>query len=385
MKCPIYLDNAASTFLDPRVLEKMLPFLKDPEFCGNSAGVHYYAWRAEQAIEAARLQVAELINAQPREIIFTSGASESINLAIKGAAHFYRDKKHLVCATTEHKAVIETCRYLENLGYEVTYLQPTSDGLISLEELAHCIRADTLLVSIMHVNNEIGVVQDIARIGEITREKGCLFHVDAAQSAGKLPIDVQSMAIDLLSLSSHKLYGPKGVGALFTRRKPRVYLTPLIHGGGHEEGLRAGTLATHQLVGFGEACAIAREELPAVGAHLTHLRDALWQGLSSLPCAIRNGSTSAVAPHILNVTFKGIDGDILATQLADIAVSSGSACNVIGSKPSHVLKALGLSDEMIRSTLRFSLGRFNTIEEIEYVVEYIQRQLTSLHQLSERT
>jgi len=375
MKVPIYLDNAASTPIDPRVVEKMLPFLQDSDFCGNSTGTHIYAWRAEQAIEAARIEVAELINAQPREIIFTSGASEAINLAIKGTADFYKAKKHIVCVTTEHKAVLETCNYLEQKGYEISYLPVQSNGLIEIDELGKLIRSDTLIVSVMHVNNEIGVVQDIARIGAITKAKGCLFHVDAVQSAGKIPIDVQAMSIDLLSLSSHKIYGPKGVGALFIRRKPRVYLTPLIHGGGQEEGLRSGTLPTHQIVGFGEACAIAAKELPEVSQHLCKLRDKLWQGLAILPCVQRNGCKAAMAPHIINATFIGIDGEELLTQISDIAVSSGSACNAIGATPSHVLKALGLSVDLIRSTLRFSVGRFTTLEEIDHAVAHIQQQM----------
>ncbi|HIG41798.1 MAG: IscS subfamily cysteine desulfurase [bacterium] len=384
MTSPIYFDYAATTPVDPRVAQKMSDCLLAEGNFGNPASrSHKFGWEAEEAVEIARRQVADLIGADPREIVWTSGATESDNLAIKGIAHFYQSRgKHIITSKIEHKAVLDTCRHLEREGFEVTYLDPDSDGLIQPQQVAAAIRDDTVLVSIMHVNNEIGVVNDIAAIGEVCRARKVFFHVDAAQSAGKLDIDLTEMKIDLMSFSAHKIYGPKGVGVLFVRRKPRVRLEAQIHGGGHERGMRSGTLATHQLVGMGEAFRIAKEEIHEESRRITALRQRLWDGLSDMEEVYVNGSTEHRVPGILNVSFNFVEGESLIMSLSELAVSSGSACTSASLEPSYVLRALGLNDEMAHSSLRFSIGRFTTEENIDVAIDRLHNAVEKLRDLS---
>ena len=384
MRRPIYLDYSATTPVDPRVAEKMWRYLTpDGEFGNPASRSHQYGWRAEEAVEAARAQVAALINADPREIVWTSGATESDNLALKGAAHFYGKKgRHIVTCKTEHKAVLDTCRQLEREGLEVTYLDPEPNGLLDLRKLEAAIRPDTILVSIMHVNNEIGVIQDIAAIGRLTRARGVIFHSDAAQSAGKAPIAVEAMNVDLLSLSAHKIYGPKGVGALYVRRKPRVRLEAQMHGGGHERGLRSGTLATHQCVGMGEAFRIAQAEMAAESERIRGLRDRLLKGLNDIPEVYVNGDLEHRVAGNLNMSFNFVEGESLIMALKDIAVSSGSACTSASLEPSYVLRALGRADELAHSSIRFTVGRFTTPEEIDYTAQLMRAKVAKLRELS---
>lgn len=384
MKTPIYLDYSATTPVDPRVAEEMCKYLTlDGNFGNPASRSHAFGWTAEEAVEKARADVAALVNADPREIVWTSGATESDNLAIKGAAHFYKNKgRHIVTVKTEHKAVLDTCRQLEREGYEVTYLDPEPSGLLDLEKLAATLRDDTILVSVMHVNNEIGVVQDIAAIGEITRAHGILFHVDAAQSAGKTPIDLQAMKVDLMSFSAHKVYGPKGIGALYVRRKPRVRLEAQMHGGGHERGMRSGTLATHQIVGMGEAFRIAREEMDQEHARVRALHDRLLSGLQDIEEVYVNGDLERRVPHNLNISFNFVEGESLIMALKELAVSSGSACTSASLEPSYVLRALGRNDELAHSSIRFSLGRFTTEQEIDYAIRLIHDKIDKLREMS---
>ena len=381
---PIYLDYAATTPVDDRVAEKMLGYMTRAGVYGNAASrSHGFGWAAESAVEAARAEVAGLINAEAKEIIFTSGATESDNLALKGAAHFYRRKgRHMVTVKTEHKAVLDSCRQLEREGYEVTYLEPEANGLLDLERFAAALRSDTVLASVMQVNNEIGVIQDIGALGEICRSCGVLLHVDAAQSAGKLAIDVQRLPVDLMSFSAHKVYGPKGVGALYVRRKPRVRLEAQMHGGGHERGMRSGTLAVHQIVGMGEAFRIAREEMATESARILGLRDRLWEGLSELEEVYLNGDLGQRVAGNLNVSFNFVEGESLIMALKDIAVSSGSACTSASLEPSYVLRALGRSDELAHSSIRFSIGRYTTQAEVDYTVELVKAKVAKLRELS---
>ncbi|HHX4108905.1 TPA: IscS subfamily cysteine desulfurase [Proteus mirabilis] len=384
MKLPIYLDYSATTPVDPRVAEKMMQCLTIDGIFGNPASrSHRFGWQAEEAIDIARNQIADLIGADPREIVFTSGATEADNLALKGVANFYQKKgKHIITSKTEHKAILDTCRQLEREGFEVTYLAPKSDGLIDLKELEAAMRDDTILVSIMHVNNEIGVVQDIAAIGELCRSKGIIYHVDATQSVGKLPIDLSKLKVDLLSLSAHKVYGPMGIGALYVRRKPRIRLEAQMHGGGHERGMRSGTLAVHQIVGMGEAYRILKEEMADETKRLNELRLRLWNGIKDIEKVYINGSLEHTAPNILNVSFNYVEGESLMMALKDLAVSSGSACTSASLEPSYVLRALGLTDELAHSSIRFSLGRFTTEEEIDYAIEQIHSAIGRLRDLS---
>ena len=381
---PIYLDYSATTPVDPRVADKMRQFLTpDGEFGNPASRSHSFGWHAEEAVDEARKQVAALIGADPREIVWTSGGTESDNLAIKGAAHFYQKKgKHIVTVKTEHKAVLDTCRQLEREGFEVTYLAPQADGLLDLAELEASLRDDTVLVSVMHVNNEIGVVQDIGAIGKMTRERGIVLHVDAAQGAGKIPIDVHEMQVDLMTLSAHKIYGPKGIGALYICRKPRVRLEAQMHGGGHERGLRSGTLPTHQIVGMGEAFRIAREEMAEESARIRALRDRLWGGLNKMEEVYLNGDLEQRVPGNLNVSFNFVEGESLIMALKDVAVSSGSACTSASLEPSYVLRALGRNDELAHSSLRFTIGRFTTEEEIDYTISLIEQAVQRLRDLS---
>jgi len=381
---PIYLDYSATTPVDPRVAQKMMECLTLEGNFGNPASrSHKYGWIAEEAIDLARNQIAELVNADPREIVFTSGATESNNLAIKGAAHFYSKKgKHIITLKTEHKAVLDTCRQLEREGFEVTYMDPKPNGLLDLEEFKANLRPDTVLVSVMHVNNEIGVIQDIQQIGEICRENKTLFHVDAAQSAGKIEIDLQALKVDLMSFSAHKIYGPKGIGALYVRRKPRVRIEAQMHGGGHERGMRSGTLATHQIVGMGEAFRIAKEEMVEENARILKLRDRLWNGLKDIEEVYLNGDLEQRITGNLNVSFAYVEGESLIMALKDMAVSSGSACTSASLEPSYVLRALGLNDELAHSSIRFSIGRFTTEEEIYHVVSVVQNAIDKLREMS---
>jgi len=382
LKFPIYLDYSATTPVDPRVAAKMIPWLT--EHFGNPASrSHAYGWEAEKAVEDAREQVAALVNADAKEIIWTSGATESNNLAIKGAAHFYQGKgKHLITVKTEHKAVLDTVRELEREGFEATYLDVQENGLIDLEVLKAAIRPDTIVVSVMFVNNEVGVVQPIAEIGEICREKGIVFHVDAAQATGKVDIDLDRLKVDLMSFCAHKTYGPKGIGALYVRRKPRVRLEAQMHGGGHERGLRSGTLATHQIVGMGEAFRIAREEMAAENARVGKLRDRLLAGLTDLEATYVNGDLAQRVPHNLNISFAYVEGESLIMAVKDIAVSSGSACTSASLEPSYVLRALGRNDELAHSSIRFTIGRFTTEEEVEYTIKLLHDKIGKLRELS---
>ncbi|EGR0592657.1 IscS subfamily cysteine desulfurase [Vibrio cholerae] len=384
MKLPIYLDYSATCPVDPRVAEKMVQCMTMDGTFGNPASrSHRYGWQAEEAVDTAREQIAALLNADPREIVFTSGATESDNLAIKGVAHFYNKQgKHIITSKTEHKAVLDTMRQLEREGFEVTYLDPESNGLIDLAKLEAAMRDDTILVSIMHVNNEIGVVQDIAAIGELCRSRKVVFHVDAAQSAGKVAIDVQEMKVDLISLSAHKAYGPKGIGALYVRRKPRIRLEAQMHGGGHERGFRSGTLPTHQIVGMGEAFRIAKEELQQDYDHALKLRNRLLDGIKDMEAVTINGDLDQRVPHNLNVSFAFVEGESLLMALKDLAVSSGSACTSASLEPSYVLRALGLNDELAHSSIRFSFGRFTTEAEIDYAIELIRVAVDKLRAMS---
>ncbi len=379
---PIYLDYGATTPCDPRVVDAMIPWLR--EHFGNAASrSHAWGWEAEEAIEKARTQVAELINADPREIVWTSGATESDNLAIKGAAHFYQGKgKHLITVKTEHKAVLDTMRALEREGFEVTYLDVPENGLLDLEAFKAAIRPDTILVSVMAVNNEIGVIQDLNAIGSICREKGIIFHVDAAQATGKMPLDMQTMPVDLMSLASHKTYGPKGIGALYVRRKPRVRLEAQMHGGGHERGMRSGTLATHQIVGMGEAFRIAKEAMQKDYEHAKRMQQRLLDGLMDLEQVFVNGDLEHRVPHNLNISFNFVEGESLIMGIKGLAVSSGSACTSASLEPSYVLRALGRSDELAHSSLRITIGRFTTEEEIDYAIASIRKNVEKLRELS---
>ncbi len=384
MKLPIFLDYSATTPVDARVAEKMCQYLTFDGHFGNPASrSHAFGWQAEQAVEKARTQVAELVNADPREIVWTSGATESDNLAIKGAAHFYQKKgKHIITCKTEHKAVLDTCRQLEREGFEITYLTPMSNGLIDLSMLIEAIRSDTILISIMHVNNEIGVVQDIAAIGEIARQRGIIFHVDAAQSAGKIDIDLATLKVDLMSFSAHKIYGPKGIGALFVRRKPRIRLEAQMLGGGHERGMRSGTLAPHQIVAMGEAFRIAKAEMKEENTRLMMLRNRLWNGLRDMEEVYLNGDLEHRVAGNLNVSFNFVEGESLIMALRDIAASSGSACTSASLEPSYVLRALGREDELAHSSIRFSIGRYTTVEEIDYTVDLVRSKVKKLRDLS---
>ncbi|MCG9696382.1 IscS subfamily cysteine desulfurase [Shewanella sp. Isolate11] len=384
MKLPIYLDYAATTPVDPRVAEKMMQCLTmDGNFGNPASRSHRYGWQAEEAVDIARNQVAELLNADPREIVFTSGATESDNLAIKGVARFYHKKgKHIITSKTEHKAVLDTCRQLEREGYEVTYLEPVANGIIPIENIEAAMREDTILLSLMHVNNEIGVIHDIDAIGELCRAKKVIFHVDAAQSAGKLPIDLQQTKVDLMSISAHKMYGPKGIGALYVRRKPRIRLEATMHGGGHERGMRSGTLATHQIVGMGEAAAIAKADMEIDNTRIRRLRDRLWDGIKHIEETYINGDAEQRYCGSLNVSFNFVEGESLMMALKDLAVSSGSACTSASLEPSYVLRALGLNDEMAHSSIRFSIGRFTTEEEIDHAIETITKSIGQLREMS---
>ena len=379
---PIYLDYGATTPVDPRVAEAMIPWIS--EHFGNAASrSHAWGWEAEAAIEKAREQVADLIGADPREIVWTSGATESDNLAIKGAAHFYKSKgKHLITVKTEHKAVLDTMRELERQGFEVTYLDVQENGLIDMDVLKAAIRPDTILISVMFVNNEIGVVQDIPAIGALCREKGIIFHVDAAQATGKVEIDLAALKVDLMSFSAHKTYGPKGIGALYIRRKPRVRLEAQMHGGGHERGFRSGTLPTHQIVGMGEAFRIAREEMVEENKRIGALRDRLFKGLSEIEAVYVNGDLEQRVPHNLNISFAYVEGESMLMAVKDLAVSSGSACTSASLEPSYVLRALGRNDELAHSSIRFTLGRFTTEEEIDYTVQLMRAKIGKLRELS---
>ncbi|MGK2946429.1 MAG: IscS subfamily cysteine desulfurase [Candidatus Malihini olakiniferum] len=384
MKLPIYLDYSATTPVDPRVAEKMMHFLTlDGTFGNPSSRSHRFGWQAEEAVDIARNQIAELVGADSREIVFTSGATEANNLAIKGAANFYQKKgKHIITSKTEHKAVLDTCRQLEREGFEVTYLAPQRSGIIDLHKLKATMREDTIMVSIMHINNEIGVVQDIAAIGEMCRSRGIVLHVDATQSVGKLPTHLNKIKVDLMSFSGHKIYGPKGIGALYVCRKPRIRIEAQMHGGGHERGMRSGTLPVHQIVGMGEACRIAKKEMATEVAHLSALRHRLWNGIKNIEEVYLNGNLEQGAPNILNVSFNYIEGESLIMALKDLAVSSGSACTSASLEPSYVLRALGMNDELAHSSIRFSLGRFTTKEEIDYAIMLVQKSIGRLRDLS---
>lgn len=381
---PIYLDYSATTPVDPRVAEKMMQFLTPDGAFGNPASrSHAYGWESEEAVEAARGHVAALVGASPKEIVWTSGATESNNLAIKGAAHFnQRRGKHVITVKTEHKAVLDTCRQLEREGFEVTYLAPKENGLLDLNELEAAMRDDTTVVSVMHVNNEIGVIQDIKAIGELCRSRKIVFHVDAAQSTGKVAIDVKDMNVDLMSFSAHKTYGPKGIGALYVCRKPRVRIEAQMHGGGHERGMRSGTLATHQIVGMGEAFRIAKEDMAADNEKVRMLRDRLWEGLQDIDEIYLNGDFEQRVPGNLNVSFNFVEGESLMMSLKDLALSSGSACTSASLEPSYVLRALGRSDELSHSSLRFSFGRFSTVEEVDQTLASVHKAVSHLRELS---
>ena len=382
VKTPVYLDYAATTPVDKRVAEKMIPYLTET-FGNPASSSHAFGWAAEEAVEKARADIAALINADPKEIVFTSGATESNNLAIKGAAHFYKSKgNHLITVKTEHKAVLDTMRELERQGFEVTYLGVQENGLIDLEELKAAIRDDTILISVMWVNNEIGVVQDIPAIGAICRERKIIFHVDAAQACGKVPVDVEAAKIDLLSMSGHKVYGPKGIGALYVRRKPRVRLEAQMHGGGHERGFRSGTLPTHQIVGMGEAFRIAKEELEQDMAHYRKLRDIFLKGIEGIEEVYINGDLEHRAPNNLNVSFNFVEGESLIMAVKELAVSSGSACTSASLEPSYVLRALGRNDELAHSSLRITFGRMTTEEEVQFAAELIKSKIGKLRELS---
>lgn len=384
MKLPIYLDYSATTPVDPRVAQKMSEcLLADGNFGNPASRSHIFGWKAEEAVETARRQVADLVNADPREIVWTSGATESNNLAIKGVAKFYQSKgKHLVTSKIEHKAVLDTCRQLEREGFEVTYIEPGEDGIITPALVEAALRDDTILVSVMHVNNEIGTINDLAAIGELTRSRGILLHSDAAQSTGKVDIDLEAMKVDLMSFSAHKTYGPKGVGALYVRRKPRVRLEAQMHGGGHERGMRSGTLATHQIVGMGEAFRIAREEMAGERVRIKALNERFWNRLKDMEELYLNGSAISRVPHNLNLSFNYVEGESLIMALKDLAVSSGSACTSASLEPSYVLRALGRNDELAHSSIRFTFGRFTTEEEVDYAAAKSREAVEKLRELS---
>lgn len=384
MKLPIYLDYAATTPVDPRVAEKMMQYLTmDGDFGNPASRSHRFGWQAEEAVEVARSQIAELVNADPREIVFTSGATESNNLAMKGAAQFYHKKgKHLITLRTEHKAVLDTMRALEREGFEVTYLDVEANGLLDLEKFKAALRPDTTVVSVMMVNNEIGVIQDVAAIGELCRANGTIFHVDSAQAAGKVDIDLQTLKIDLMSFSAHKIYGPKGIGALYVRRKPRIRLEAQTHGGGHERGMRSGTLPTHQIVGMGEAFRIAKLEMAEENQRFATLRQRLWDGIKDIEQVFLNGDATHRVPGITNISFNYVEGESLIMALKDIAVSSGSACTSASLEPSYVLRALGLSDELAHSSIRFSIGRFTTAEQIDHTIKIVHEAIAKLREMS---
>ncbi len=379
---PIYMDYSATTPVDPRVADKMIPFLRE-QFGNPASRSHMYGWSAEQSVEEARGHVAALIGADPREIIWTSGTTESNNLALKGAAQFYKTRgKHIITVKTEHKAVLDTVRELERQGFEATYLQPQDNGLITVEQLAAAVRPDTILVSVMWVNNEIGVIQPIAEIGEFCRSKNIIFHCDAAQATGRVDIDMETVKVDLLSLTAHKTYGPKGIGALFVRRKPRIRIEAQMHGGGHERGMRSGTLPTHQIAGMGEAFRIAKEEMAEETGRIKALRDRLAAGLQEIEEVYINGDMEHRIPHNLNVSFNYVEGESLIMAIKDIAVSSGSACTSASLEPSYVLRALGRSDELAHSSIRFTIGRFTTEEEIDFTIALMKEKVTKLRDLS---
>jgi len=382
MKFPIYLDYSATTPVDPRVAQKMIPYLTE-QFGNPASRSHAFGWEAEKAVEEAREHVAALLNCDPKEIIWTSGATEGDNLAIKGAANFYKSKgRHIVTMKTEHKAVLDTVRELERQGFEASYLDPEPNGLLDLEKFKAALRPDTILVSVMMVNNEIGVIQPIAEIGEICRAKGIIFHCDAVQAAGKIPIDLQKLKVDLLTVTAHKVYGPKGIGAQYVRRKPRVRIEPQIHGGGHERGFRSGTLATHQIVGMGEAFRLAKLEMATEGERIRSLRDKLLNGFKDMEEVYVNGDMQRRIPGNLNISFNFVEGESLIMAIKDIAVSSGSACTSASLEPSYVLRALGRSDELAHSSIRFTIGRFTTEEEIDYAVKLLRAKIGKLRELS---
>jgi len=382
MKKPVYLDYSATTPVDPRVVDAMIPFLRE-DFGNPASRSHAYGWKAEEAVEAARAHVADLVQCDPKEIIWTSGATESINLAVKGAAHFYKEKgRHIITVRTEHKATLDTCRELEREGFEVTYLDVKDNGLIDWDVLVAACRPDTILISVMYVNNEIGVIQDIPRIGEWCREKGIIFHVDSAQATGKVAINLQALKADLMSFSAHKTYGPKGMGALFVRRKPRIRIEAQIHGGGHERGMRSGTLPTHQIVGMGEAFRLAKLEMAVENDRIRSLRDRLWKGLSEIEAVYLNGDLDHRVPHNLNVSFNFVEGESLLMGIKDVAVSSGSACTSASLEPSYVLRALGRSDELAHSSIRFSVGRFTTEQDIDFTVALLKEKVAKLREMS---
>ena len=384
IKLPIYLDYSATTPIDPRVAAKMSECLTIEGTFGNPASrSHEFGWVAEEAVDLARQQVADLVNADPREIVWTSGATEADNLAIKGAAHFYKKKgNHIITMKTEHKAVLDTCRQLEREGFEVTYLDPQENGLLDLEKLKAATTDQTVVISVMHVNNEIGVIQDIEAIGEFAREQGIIFHVDAAQSTGKVEIDLQHLKVDLMSFCAHKTYGPKGIGALYVRRKPRVRLEAQMHGGGHERGMRSGTLATHQIVGMGEAFRLAKEEMATENERIRMLRDRLYNGLNDMEEVYVNGDLEHRIAGNLNISFNFVEGESLIMALRDLAVSSGSACTSASLEPSYVLRALGRNDELAHSSIRFTIGRFTTVEEIDYAIGLVRSAVEKLRDLS---
>lgn len=379
---PIYLDYSSTTPVDPRVVDALLPYLRE-DFGNPASRSHSYGWKAEEVVEAARGQVAQLVGCDPKEIVWTSGATESINLALKGAAHFYKDKgRHVITFKTEHKATLDTCRELEREGFEVTYLDVRADGLIEFSAFEAAVRPDTILVSVIYVNNEIGVIQDIPKIGEFCRSRGIILHVDSAQATGKIQIDLQSLKVDLMSFSAHKTYGPKGIGALFVRRKPRIRLEPLIHGGGHERGMRSGTLPTHQCVGMGEAFRIAKLEMAQDNAKARALHDRLINGLSDMEQVFLNGHATQRVPHNINMSFNFVEGESLIMGIKGLAVSSGSACTSASLEPSYVLRALGRSDELAHSSLRMTIGRWTTEEDIDYAIQTIRENVAKLRDLS---
>lgn len=384
MKLPIYLDYSATTPVDPQVAEKMSACLTNEGNFGNPASrSHQFGWLAEEAVENARGQLADLINADPREIVWTSGATESNNLAIKGAAHFYKSRgNHIVTSSIEHKAVLDTCRQLEREGYQVSYVEPNKDGITTPESIEAALRDDTIFVSVMHANNEIGVINDITAIGELTRSRNIIFHVDGAQSVGKIPVDMEKSKVDLLSMSAHKMYGPKGIGALFVRRKPRVRIESQQHGGGHERGMRSGTLPTHQIVGFGAAAEIAAQGMELENKRIAALRDRLWDGVKDMEEVYLNGHATQRLPGSLNVSFNFVEGESLIMALKDLAISSGSACTSASLEPSYVLRALGRSDELAHSSLRFTIGRFTTEQEVDYTIEKVRAAVDKLRELS---
>jgi cysteine desulfurase len=379
---PVYMDYSSTTPIDPRVVDKMLPYLRE-QFGNAASRSHAYGWAAEEAVEWARSEVAQLVHADPREIVFTSGATESINLAIKGVAHFYKDRgKHIITVKTEHKATLDTCRELEREGFEVTYLDVLPNGLIDFAQLEEAMKPGTILFSVMYVNNEIGVVQDIPRIGELCRSRGVILHVDAAQATGKVEIDLEKTKVDLMSFSAHKSYGPKGIGALFVCRKPRIRIEAQIHGGGHERGMRSGTLAVHQIVGLGEAFRIARLEMASGNARIRVLRDRLLNGLKDIEEVYVNGDMEHRVPHNLNISFNYVEGESMLMALKDLAISSGSACTSASLEPSYVLRALGRNDELAHSSIRFTLGRFTTEKEIDFTIKLVKEKIAKLRELS---